>query len=42
MGWKPMKDRHESAGESAIFQLSFNPDYDVKAAMTVVVMNRPN
>ena len=41
MGWKSVKDRDESVGEIAMFQQSLNPDYDVKAAMLVVVMNRP-
>jgi hypothetical protein len=42
MGWKLVKDRDESVVEIAMFQQSLNPDYDVKAAMSVVDMKRPN
>jgi hypothetical protein len=42
MGWKSVKDRDESFGDIAMFQQSLNPDYAVKAAMSVVVMKRPN
>jgi len=42
MGWKSVKDRDEFVGEIAMFQESLNPDYDVKAARSVVVMKAAN
>ena len=38
---KSVRDRDESVGEIALFQQSLNPDYEVKAATSVLVMNRP-
>jgi len=37
-----VKDRDEFVGEIAMFQESLNPDYDVKAARSVVVMKAAN
>jgi hypothetical protein len=39
---KSVKDRDESVGEIAVFQQTLNLEYDVRATMSVVVMNRPN